>query len=66
MRRRIEALVLVVLLTLIVSLLQEHARVAFARSHPVESAPRRQPPTPLYGSTTKFDLLFREPELALP
>jgi hypothetical protein len=66
MRRPIKALVLAALLTLNWSLLQQHARVAFAKSHPAESAQRRQPPTLLYGSTTKFDLLFRDPDLALP
>jgi hypothetical protein len=66
MRRPIKVLILVALLTLNWSLLQEHARVAYAKSHSVESVQRRQPPTLVYGSTTKFDLLFRDPELALP
>jgi len=64
MRRHVDKLVLLALLALLAFLVHEHTRLSAATAKPANHAARSAQPS--LDRATKFDLLFREPELALP
>ena len=65
MRRHVDKLVLLALFALLALLVHEHTRLSAATAkaahYPASSAP-----SSLDRAITKFDLLFRQPEFALP
>ena len=66
MRRHVDKLVLLALLALLALLVHEHTRLSVAATARAAHRPAIGAPTALDRGGTKFDLLFREPELALP
>ena len=65
MRRRVENLAFLAVLALLAFVLHEYSRVSVATAKPGNN-PAGPVPTFTDHGATKFDLLFRQPELALP
>jgi len=65
MRRRVENIAFLAVLALLALVLHQYTRVSVATANPVSGAAGRVP-TFADRAATKFDLLFRQPELALP
>jgi hypothetical protein len=65
MRRRVDKLALLALFALLAFVVHQYTRAGAATARPADNA---SGPVPTFTDrgATKFDLLFREPELALP
>lgn len=64
MRRHIDKFILLALFALLACVVHAHTRFGAATAKPASQAARSVQPS--LDRATKFDLLFREPELALP
>jgi hypothetical protein len=66
MRRCLDALIVLSLFILAAFFVHAHARLGIATAKPTGHALRRSPMGEVERPMTRFDLRFREPELARP